>query len=98
MEHLFTRSGSGRRTGRLFTSQQNCANLAVVTELASRVLLRPSFLEGAARCIDITGSLNRYRIHRTGEEADRAALENDWRWVHRHLREAVARELDQAQP
>lgn len=66
-----------------------------MTELATKLFVRPSFLEGAARCIDLTGSLNRYRRSPTGEEADRAALENDWRWVHRHLREAVARELEQ---
>jgi hypothetical protein len=68
-----------------------------MTELATRLFVRPSFIEGAARCIDLTGgSLNRYRISATGEEADREALEADWRWVHTHLSNAVA-ELAESQ-
>jgi hypothetical protein len=39
---------------------------------------RPSFLEGAARVIDASGSLNVYNSMPTGEEADALATWADW--------------------
>lgn len=39
---------------------------------------RPSFWEGAARVLDLMGTLNEYNGSRTAEEADARALAADW--------------------
>lgn len=42
---------------------------------------RPSFLEGLARLVDFTGSLNTYNSSNSPEEADSRALMSDWEAV-----------------
>lgn len=42
---------------------------------------RPSFLEGVARLVDFTGSLNTYNREATSSRADARALANDARAV-----------------
>ena len=42
---------------------------------------RPSFWEGVARLVDITGSLNQYNYSASDEEADCRAIESDWEAV-----------------
>lgn len=51
---------------------------------------RPSFLEGVARVLDIGATLQEYNAHATPQEADRAAIANDWRAIGADLRQAMA--------
>ena len=51
---------------------------------------RPSVLEGIARLMDFSGSLNTYNLSRTPEEADRLALASDWYAVGQDLERAIA--------
>lgn len=50
---------------------------------------RPSFIEGIARLIDPTGSLNSYNRAPTPESADARALAEDWRAVGHDVRVAL---------
>ncbi len=50
---------------------------------------RPSFMEGAARIMDLSGSLNTYNYSRNGAEADARALAQDWRAIGRDVRAAL---------
>lgn len=43
---------------------------------------RPSFLGGMARVLDIGGTQQEYNYSLSGEQADRIALEQDWRAVY----------------
>ncbi len=54
---------------------------------------KPSFLEGIARIFDFSGSLDRYNVSRSTREADRRALESDWRAIGEDMRRAMA-EID----
>jgi hypothetical protein len=61
---------------------------------------RPSFLEGAARVIDIGGTLDHYNTSRTPAEADTVAAWADWCAVAEDLLAAMKAEraaLSQAQ-
>lgn len=42
---------------------------------------RPSFLEGVARTLDITGTFDSYNESPNGKVADVRALTNDWKMV-----------------
>jgi hypothetical protein len=50
---------------------------------------RPSFLEGAARLFDFSGSLNTYNESSTPAEADTRAMYEDWRAVGHDLQTAL---------
>ncbi len=50
---------------------------------------RPSFVEGMARVLDFSGSLNEYAESLSPEEADAAALASDWRAIGADLWGAV---------
>ena len=50
---------------------------------------RPSFLEGMARVVDWSGSLNRYNTMPSPEEADAVAMAADWAAVGEDLYRAV---------
>jgi hypothetical protein len=50
---------------------------------------RPSFVEGFARMMDLSGSLNTYNLSATGEEADARASFRDWRAIGRDVRAAL---------
>jgi hypothetical protein len=50
---------------------------------------RPSLIEGAARMVDLSGSLNVYNYSRNGSEADARALYEDWRAIGRDVRAAL---------
>lgn len=39
---------------------------------------RPSFIEGGARLVDVSGSLNTYNYSHNGAEADARAICQDW--------------------
>ena len=56
------------------------------------IFVRPGFLRGAARALDISGMLGReaFVISPTELEADSRALESDWRVVGRDLNAALA--------
>ncbi len=50
---------------------------------------RSSFIEGMARVVDWSGSLNRYNTMPSPEEADAAAMAADWAAVGEDLYRAV---------
>jgi hypothetical protein len=52
---------------------------------------KPSFLRGVARAVDIGGSLSRdaFVLSQNGTQADRRALDSDWRAVNRDVNEAM---------
>lgn len=59
-------------------------------ELQSDFLFaRPSFIEGVARIVAFSGSLNTYNASRTPEEADMRALQKDWKAVGHDLKVAL---------
>ena len=60
-----------------------------MSERTAYLFARPSFIEGVARIFDFSGSLNVYNESPSGQEADRQALENDWRAVGDDLRAAM---------
>ena len=43
--------------------------------------VEPSFGEGVARLVDMTGVLNEYNYSRSAEEADYRAIASDWEAV-----------------
>lgn len=50
-------------------------------ELSNRTAVlfaRPSFMEGVARIMDLTGTLSEYNVSETPQEADYNALWADW--------------------
>ncbi len=51
----------------------------------------PSFLEGAARTIDIFGNFDTYNRSESPEEADFRAISNDWLVICQDFREAFNR-------
>ena len=55
--------------------------------------VRPSFLEGMARIMDFGGTLNYYprrrSVHKSGPEADAAALREHWEAVGQYIRDAI---------
>ncbi|MDO8720739.1 MAG: hypothetical protein Q7J31_00700 [Syntrophales bacterium] len=50
---------------------------------------RPSFIGGAARLFDFTGTLNTYNISATGEIADARAFQEDWKAIGDDMRAAL---------
>lgn len=50
----------------------------------------PSFLRGAARTLDLFGTLNEYPADEPPEMADASALRSDWLAVGRDLRTVIA--------
>lgn len=62
------------------------------------IFVRPSFLRGVARAIDVGGALSRdsFVISGSPAEADRRALESDWRVVNRDVNKAFASGVDAA--
>jgi hypothetical protein len=54
-------------------------------------LVMPSFVQGASSVLDVAGTreLTNYRIAGSPEEADRRAMEADWRAVGADLRVAL---------
>ena len=57
-------------------------------DFSAFLFARPSLIEGAARILDFSGALDEYHTTPTGEEADRRALEADWRAVGHDIEEA----------
>jgi len=52
----------------------------VSDEIHSNYLFaRPSFVEGMARMMDVSNSLNTYNQSRNGPEADARAIYEDWK-------------------
>lgn len=64
-----------------------------MSELASFLYARPSFLEGMARAMDMGGTLNEYNRSMSAEQADYLALLADWRMIGQDLRHAVQQNL-----
>ena len=57
----------------------------------------PSFLEGAARIMDVTSSMDAYNSSPTPEEADGVSLAMDWAAVGHYIRSAADEELSRPQ-
>ncbi len=60
---------------------------------ATFLFASPSFVEGAARTLDLAGTLNEYNTSLTEDQADAIALYADWRAVRADL-EASIRALE----
>lgn len=54
--------------------------------VSNRLFAEPSFVEGAARVLDIGGTLQKYN---TEHHPDIAALKNDWRAVGDDLKSSI---------
>ena len=50
---------------------------------------RPSFIEGMARIMDVTGSLNEYNHAQDGQEADTIAIWSDWAMIGQDMRRVI---------
>ncbi len=50
---------------------------------------RPSFIEGAARLLDLGVTMQQYNTSRTDTEADIKAMRNDWRTVGNDLKTSM---------
>ena len=55
-----------------------------------RLYARPSFIEGAARNLDILNTLREYNESPNEAEADLDALKNDWRAVGHDLMSSIS--------
>jgi hypothetical protein len=55
-----------------------------------RLFAEPSLAEGAARVLDLGGTLQQYNESQTAQEADADALKNDWRAVGDDIRFSIA--------
>ena len=62
------------------------------------IFVKPTFLRGVARAVDIGGYLTNdaFVMSATPAEADRRAIQSDWRAVNRDLNKAMASEADGA--
>lgn len=58
-------------------------------ELTTFLFARPSFVNGAARALDVGNTLSEYNHSRTGEEADAKAIRADLRAVGADFHRAV---------
>ncbi len=58
-------------------------------DLTSFLYAKPSVIEGLARVLDASGTLNEYNQSSTPEQADRRALRADWKAVGEDLRRAI---------
>lgn len=63
------------------------------------IFVKPSFLRGVARAVDIGGSLSKdaFVLSASPVEADRRAIASDWRAVNRDVNEAMASAIDGAE-
>lgn len=60
-----------------------------MSDYSGILFARPSFVEGAARLVDVGGTLNEYNASRSAEDADQNALAADWRQVGAEILEAA---------
>ncbi len=58
-------------------------------DLSSILFARPSFIEGAARALDLGNTLFEYNRSETGEMADTYALSADFRQIGEDIRRAI---------
>lgn len=63
-----------------------------MSDLSTFLFARPSFLEGAARVIDLGNTLSDYNFSATEEEADAIAFACDWRQVAEDVWRAILTE------
>ncbi len=60
--------------------------------IAYRLFAEPSFLEGISSVLDIHGELHKtYNTSKTGHEADKNSLQNDWRAVGDDLKSSISK-------
>ncbi len=52
---------------------------------------RPSFLEGLARIMDFGQTLNEYNSSPSAQEADFAAIAEDWAMIEQDFRDAIGK-------
>ncbi|MFA7421954.1 MAG: hypothetical protein WCZ90_19885 [Melioribacteraceae bacterium] len=63
-----------------------------MSELYFSLTDKPSFLDGFARVLDLSGSLNIYNDSQCEEEADIKALRSDWEAIGKDLGAAIESE------
>ena len=54
-----------------------------------RLFVRPSFIDGWARIIDLGATLDMYNKNKTEQEADILALKSDWKAVGNDIKSAI---------
>jgi hypothetical protein len=62
-----------------------------MNDYAGLLFASPSFLEGAARTLDIGSTFTQYNTMSSPEQADAAALLSDWQAVGEDLKQTMAR-------
>ena len=62
-----------------------------MTAYATKLFAAPSFLRGAARVLDMGGTMNIYNDSLSEKEADSMAIGDDWNAVGLALAEAIGR-------
>lgn len=60
-----------------------------MTEFIFKLFDRPSFLDGMARVLDLSGSLNIYNNSHSAAEADMKAIRSDWEVVGKDLGDTI---------
>lgn len=60
-----------------------------MSDYATFLFARPSFLEGIGRLVDFGGALDQYNTSLTPEQADIIAMRMDWEAVGEDLRHAI---------
>lgn len=63
-----------------------------MSDLSTFLFARPSFLEGAARVMDLGNTLSDYNFSATEQEADTIACACDWRQVAEDMWRAILTE------
>jgi hypothetical protein len=60
--------------------------------ISNKLFAEPSFLEGVSSVLDIHGELHKtYNTSKTANEADKKALQNDWRAVGDDLKVSISK-------
>ena len=62
---------------------------------ADFLFVRPSFLNGMARAVDVFAELDDYNVSATPEEADARALRSDWQALSKDI-DAAMKKIDLA--
>lgn len=61
-----------------------------MNESGFRLYATPSFMEGVARLVDVTGTIDEYNYSASPEQADYRALRSDWEAIGRDIWNAIS--------
>ena len=62
-----------------------------MNDYAALLFAKPSFLEGAARTLDMGSTFTQYNTMPSSEQADVVSLRSDWQAVGEDLKQTMAR-------